>query len=118
MESFNPETSQLQVVNILSVAAQVGVPCRTFYSASKFGLDGFGKALQSEVKDKNIFVTHIYPAYVKTNISKNAMLGNGDRLGKVDSNIEKGIPVEQASNDILKAIYLKRYWVTLGGLLY
>ena len=66
------------------------------YSASKFGLDGFGKALQSEVQDKNIYVTQIYPAYVMTNISKNAMLGTGEKLGKVDDNIKKGIPVETA----------------------
>ncbi len=37
------------------------------------------------------------------------MLGTGDLLGKVDSNIEKGISVEDACEDILKAIYLKRY---------
>ena len=56
MKKFN-STKQLQIVNILSVSALCGVPCRTIYSASKFGLDGFGKALQSEVQDKNIFVT-------------------------------------------------------------
>lgn len=53
----------------------MGVPCRTFYSASKFGLDGFSKALCAEVCDKNVTVTNIYPAYVKTELSKNAMLG-------------------------------------------
>lgn len=44
LENFN-ESKELQIVNILSVSALVGVPCRTMYSASKFGLDGFGKAL-------------------------------------------------------------------------
>ena len=53
-----------------------------------------------------------------TNISKNAMLGNGEKLGKVDENIKKGIPVDEACKDILKAVYLKRYWVTLGSLYY
>jgi dehydrogenase/reductase SDR family protein 7B len=117
LETFN-SSSQLQIVNILSVSALLGVPCRTLYCASKFGLDGFGKALQSEVADKNIFVTQIYPSYVMTNISKNAMMGNGDKMGKVDENIKKGIPVEVACEDILKAVYLKRYWVTLGSLFY
>jgi len=58
------QQSELQVVNILSIAALFGVPCRTMYSASKFGLDGFGKSIQSELSDKNVFVTQIYPAYV------------------------------------------------------
>jgi short-subunit dehydrogenase len=88
------------------------------YSASKFGLDGFGKSLQAELQDKNVYVTQIYPAYVQTNISKNAILGNGDLLGKTDDNIGKGIPVEEAVEDIMKAIYLKRYWVTIGSLYY
>ena len=34
-----------QIVNILSVSGIMGVPCRTYYCASKFGLDGFSKAL-------------------------------------------------------------------------
>jgi hypothetical protein len=55
---------------------------------------------------------------VKTNLSKNAILGNGELLGKMDDNIKKGIPVEEACDDIMKAIFLKRYWVTLGSLYY
>jgi hypothetical protein len=51
-----------------------------------------------------------------TNISKNAMLGNGEKLGKVDANIKKGIPVEECCQDILKAVFLKRYWITIGSL--
>ena len=34
-----------QIVNVLSVAALLGTPVRSLYSASKFALDGFGKAL-------------------------------------------------------------------------
>ena len=64
-----------QIVNILSVAGQLGVPQRSFYSATKFALDGFGKAISAELADRNISVLQCYPAYVKTNISKNAMVG-------------------------------------------
>jgi hypothetical protein len=39
-------------------------------------------------------------------------------LNKTDDNIGKGIPVEEACDDIMKAIYLKRYWVSLGSLYY
>ena len=44
------------IVNILSVAGLVGVPMRTVYSASKFALDGFGKALAAELSDTGISV--------------------------------------------------------------
>ena len=88
---------------------------RTFYSASKFSLDGFGKALQGEVAHHGISVLQCYPAYVRTNISRNALIGEGKKLGKTDSNIENGIPVDLACEDLIKAIYTRRSWITLGS---
>lgn len=38
-----------QIVNVVSGAGVLGVPMRTVYSASKFGLSGFGKALRAEL---------------------------------------------------------------------
>lgn len=66
-----------QIVNVLSIAGLMGVPVRTYYSASKFALDGFGKALQGELSGTGITVTQIYPGYVQTNVSKNALTGDG-----------------------------------------
>jgi len=45
-------------------------------------------------------------------------MGTGEKLGTTDSNLEKGIDVEIASLDILKAVYLKRHWIVLGSLYY
>ena len=42
------------IVNISSGSGIMGLPVRTLYSASKFGLSGFGKALRSEVKQQGI----------------------------------------------------------------
>lgn len=103
-------------MNVLSIAGIYGVPIRSFYSASKFALDGFGKALQAETAHKGISITQCYPAYVRTNIAKNAMTGDGKTLGKTDANIANGISVEEACQDLLKAIYLKKYWITLGSM--
>lgn len=46
------------------------------------------------------------------------MTADGKALGKTDSNIENGISVEEACEDLLKAIYLKKFWITLGSLYY
>mmetsp|Transcript_25665 Transcript_25665/g.39477 ORF Transcript_25665/g.39477 Transcript_25665/m.39477 type:complete len:112 (-) Transcript_25665:177-512(-) len=90
----NKDKGGSQIVNVLSVAGLVGAPVRTFYSASKFALDGFGKALQGEVHHQGIHILQVYPAYVQTNISKNALTGGGEALGSTDSNIKNGLPVD------------------------
>jgi dehydrogenase/reductase SDR family member 7B len=104
-----------QIVNILSVAGQVGVPQRSYYSASKFALDGFGKAIQGELGHRGIRVLQCYPAYVRTNISKNALVGDNKQYGKTDSNIENGISVESAVETLLIAMFLNRSQITLGS---
>ena len=49
--------SVCQIVNILSISGQMGIPVRTMYCASKFAMDGFGKALRCELKQHGISVT-------------------------------------------------------------
>jgi len=107
-----------QIVNILSVAGLLGVPFGCYYSASKFGLDGFGKALQAETAQHNISVTQCYPAYIQTALAKNALQADGSKFGKTDQNIAEGIPVEEACEDMIRAIHLKRFWIIIGSLFY
>lgn len=49
------------VVNILSVGAKRVFPNWSAYCASKFALDGFGRALAEEAKGSGIKVTALYP---------------------------------------------------------
>ena len=103
-----------QIVNVLSVSGFAGTPMRTMYVASKFGLSGFGKALRAEVKPHGVSVVQVYPGYVKTNISANAVVADGRSFGKLDSNIGKGMPVDQAVDHILRCMILNRTETTIG----
>ena len=38
----------------------------------------------------------------------NAMIGDGEKMGKMDKNIGNGISVESAVDDLMKAMYLRR----------
>ena len=87
-----------QIVNISSLSGIFALPVRTMYSASKFALSGFGKALRAEVKPFGISVIQIYPGYVNTNISNNAMTGSGEAFAKKDSNIAGGLNVDNCVN--------------------
>lgn len=105
------------IVNISSGSGLVGLPVRTMYSSSKFGLAGFGEALRPEVAGHNIQVVNAYPGYVKTNISKNAMTSDGTKFGKTDSNIAKGMTAEKCVDWILRGVCLGRTEIIVGKLL-
>lgn len=57
-----------RIVNIASVAGQMGNPGQTNYSASKGGQIAFTKALAREVAGRNITVNAIAPGFVDTEI--------------------------------------------------
>lgn len=57
-----------RIINIASVAGQMGNPGQTNYSASKGGQIAFTKALAREVAARNITVNAIAPGFVDTEI--------------------------------------------------
>lgn len=57
-----------RIINITSVAGQMGNPGQTNYSASKAGQIGFTKALAREVASRNITVNAIAAGYIDTDI--------------------------------------------------
>lgn len=103
-------------MNISSASGILAMPLRTLYSATKFGLSGFGKAIRSEVKQHGVQVVQVYPGYVRTNISNNAVVGGGEKFGKIDSNIANGMKVQDCCEQIMKAIALRRTEVVIGSL--
>lgn len=54
------------IINISSVAGQMGVSGQTNYCASKSGVDGFTRALSTELAGKNIRVNSVAPGYIST----------------------------------------------------
>lgn len=60
-----------RIVNITSVAGQMGNPGQSNYSASKAGQIGFTKSLAREVASRNITVNAIAAGYIETDIWAN-----------------------------------------------
>ncbi|TGK00528.1 SDR family oxidoreductase [Leptospira selangorensis] len=103
------------VVSISSVAGKFGVPLRSGYSATKFALTGFYEALRAENNDRNLKVLLVYPGFVKTKISENALSGNGVKHGKMDEAILKGIDSNECAIEILNAIVSERNEIIIAG---
>lgn len=64
-----------------SVMHQIVVFSRSCYTASKHALQGFFDSLRAEVADSKVQVSVISPGYISTNLSLNAVTGDGSAYG-------------------------------------
>ena len=93
-----------KLVAISSVAGIVGVPMRTGYCAAKHGIFGYFDAVRCETAHLGISVLVVAPGSTKTNVSRNALSGDGTVRGESDAAIEMGIAVGEAATAIIDAV--------------
>ena len=99
---------------ISSIAGKLATAGRSAYAASKHALHGYYDALRAEVSDDGIGIHMICPGYVKTDISINALSGDGKAHGVMDPNQNAGISAEACANSIVEAIKSGKKEVHLG----
>lgn len=78
------ERNSGMIVCVSSVAGLMGAPWRTAYSASKHAQAGFFSSLRSELFGSGLQISMVYPGFVRTAISENALSGDGGRHGELD----------------------------------
>ena len=98
-----------------SIVGKIGTPLRSSYAASKHALHGFFDSLRAENHKNNIVVSLICPGFINTNVSKNALTGNGTALGKMDVATGKGMSAERCATLIIKAIEKQKAEVYIAG---
>lgn len=87
-----------------SVAAKYGSPLRAGYAAAKHALHGFFNSLRAEVWDENIKVSTIVAGAVQTDVSKNALRGDGSAYGAMDALQANGLDKLTAASIVLKQL--------------
>ena len=97
-----------------SVAGKIGVPFRTGYCAAKHAVMGFYDALRAEVAHQNINVSTITPGFIRTNVSKNALAGDGSAFGEVDDNIAGGMDAGDCAKVIVKGLNKAKKEIAVG----
>ncbi|MBU2914895.1 MULTISPECIES: SDR family oxidoreductase [Reichenbachiella] len=102
-------------VVVTSAVGIISTPFRSGYSASKHALHGFYDALRAEQHQNNVKVTLLCPGYVHTNISYNALMGDGSQQQKLDNAQANGLSVEQFCEIATKAIAAEKEEVYIGG---
>ncbi|MFT6827017.1 MAG: dehydrogenase/reductase SDR family protein 7B [Roseivirga sp.] len=101
-------------VIVTSLTGIFGTPYRSGYAATKHALHGFYDSLRAELEDDGIKVTLAAPGFVKTNVSYNALVGDGSQLQKMDDAQANGITAEKCASKIISAMVKQKEEVYIG----
>ncbi len=91
-----------RIINISSVAGYIPIPYQTFYTVSKYGIEGYSRALSMEVKKFGIKVVLIQPGDTKTGFTKERVTTktvSEAYKAKLDSSIARMARDEQNGTD-------------------
>jgi dehydrogenase/reductase SDR family member 7 len=102
------------IVVTSSVAGKVGAAYRTGYCAAKHAVMGFFDALRAEVAQHGIAVTTLTPGFIRTDISVNALRGDGSTFNRVDANIAGGMDAGSCARVILRGLRKGRPEIAVG----
>lgn len=102
------------VVTVSSVVGHVSSPLRSGYAAAKHALHGYFDAAAAELWQQNIRFTLACPGFVATDVSKNALTGDGSSWDKMDARTAKGMDPAECAARIWRAVEKNRYELLMG----
>lgn len=100
---------------VTSLVGKFGSPYRSSYAGAKHALHGFFDTLRAEHHQDGIAVTLICPGFIRTQVSINAVTGDGSPLGEMDQAQDQGMSPEACAEGIFKALVKKKEEVYIGG---
>jgi dehydrogenase/reductase SDR family protein 7B len=109
-------THRGKVVFISSVAGLVGTQYRGSYSAAKAALHLWANALRAELGHTGLRVATVFPGFVKTDVSRNALTGDGSPLGAMDDAQAKAMTADEFAQKTLTALLKDKQYIVVGGL--
>jgi dehydrogenase/reductase SDR family member 7B len=103
------------LIQIASVAGKIGAPLRSGYCAAKHALVGYSDALRAEIAQHGIAVHVVTPGFIKTDIARNALKGDGNRHGaNARDPVDDGMDVNKAAAVILGAVSSGKREIPVG----
>lgn len=102
-------------VTVTSLMGKFGTPLRSGYCGSKHALHGFFDVLRMEHEEDGISVTLVCPGFVRTDIAKKALTGDGSPQNTDDNATESGMEVHRCARKMVQAIERKKFEVNIGG---
>lgn len=106
------------IVGVSSVQGKIAIPYRSAYAASKHAFQAFCDTLRAEGSRDNIHVCVVSPGYIQTNLSQNAVCGDGTTYNKTDSTTASGMKPSFVAHKILQAVKYRKDDIVLAPLLH
>lgn len=103
----------VHIAVVSSVSGVFGFPVRSAYCASKHAIHGFYETIALEYPQ--IKTTILIPGRIHTDVSKNALDGNGKPTGIMDPGQANGYDVNKCAKIAIKAIARGKHEKVIGG---
>ena len=103
-----------QFVVVTSLMGLFSSPLRSGYCGAKHALHGFFESLRAEHHDDGIGVTMVCPGFIHTNISMNAVVGDGSQQGTMDAKTGAGLSPEECAAKMVRAVERRKPEVLIG----
>lgn len=104
-----------RIAFVSSVAGLLGTQYRASYSAAKGAIHMWANSLRAEVAQDGVEVSVIFPGFVKTNVSFNALNGEGKPQGYQDEAIENGLEPDLFAQTTVDALRAGHEYIVVGG---
>lgn len=104
-----------KVVMVSSVAGLIGTQYRGGYGAAKAAIHMWADSLRAELYDQGIEVANIFPGFIQTNVSINALTGDGTVQGTMDDATNKGLTAKAFAKQVSKALIKGEEYIVVAG---
>lgn len=104
-----------QISFVSSIAGLLGTQYRASYSAAKAAIHMWANSLRAEVAKDGVDVAVIFPGFVKTDVSINALDGAGNPQGYDNEATANGLEVEDFAIQVVNALVAKQEYIVVGG---
>jgi NAD(P)-dependent dehydrogenase (short-subunit alcohol dehydrogenase family) len=112
------DSGEGHIVNISSVFGIIAVPGNGAYNAAKFAVRGYTECLRQElaIEGHPVSVTCVHPGGIKTNIARNARIGEGGAGSEAIEEFDRvaRTHADQAARTILSAVQRDKRRVLIG----
>lgn len=106
---------EAHVVNVSSMAAFIGLPMQSSYSATKFAVRGFTESLSAELFRTSVGVTAVFPGPIRTKVLRSSRHAEDGPIEALSDLLERRArPPSVVGDRIVRAIRRNQSHVSVG----